>query len=155
MTIEMRLARKEDLAPIAKNMRQADVLEAKRYAGWKPYIALKRSLRQSAWAYTVLEEDEPIAMFGIAPTQILSDMGYPWFMGTDRVFSHRKILIRYGRYYVRKMREDCPILRNTVDPENKKAVRFIKYLGFEIKEDTIKTPKGFDFLQFEMGGDNV
>ncbi|UOF81248.1 internal virion protein A [Caudoviricetes sp.] len=146
--ITIRMSQEADILPIARFMREQDQIELKRSHGTKPYVSLKRSKRMSVLCWTMCEDDFPIAMFGASPMGLLSNQAFIWFLGTDRVKANAKSFMKLTPIYVNRMLQSWPYLTNTVDPENTFAVRYLKRVGFTFKEKTVKTPKGYDFLEF-------
>jgi len=148
-----------NLGDFAKVVRLADQIEALKTTCPLDFIyyRIADSVQMSERSYTIYSQDSrPIGMFGLTRTE--GDVGIPWLVCSEEVltFSMRKKLIPMGRRFLKKvLLTRYSRLVNCVDPENKKAIRFIKYMGFRFTGETFKTLAGYDFLIFEMRREDV
>ncbi len=132
---------------IAANMRAADIDECIAECS-TPLEALVRGIHSSTWCVTVLLDEVPTLMFGVAPVAVLNRIGAPWLLGTDDIHRIRRPFIRECRGYVDRMLETYPTLQNVVDARNKTSIRWLKWLGFQMKP--VVEVNGYDFYPFEM-----
>lgn len=83
-------------------------------------------------AWTAIVDGVPEAMFGVSPIDVLQGRGSPWFLGSDRVFSHARDLLLYGPLFIERWQETFPLMENTVSCENEKAIRLLRRWGAEV-----------------------
>lgn len=69
---------------------------------------------------------------GVATNSVLSNIGSPWFLGTKDVPNHAKALLRSSRAWVEQAKDEYHVLQNVVDSRYEEAVRWVKWLGFEV-----------------------
>lgn len=133
------------VAELAPRMRAADVREIEAALGVAPLAALAMSLRRSteAWAGTV---DGAVAcVFGVGPLSLLGGEGCPWLLGSELVERSAFAFARRNRAMVARWLATYPVLRNHVDARNIKAIRWLGWLGFEVKPPV---PYGVSRLPF-------
>ena len=129
--IEVVPAKECHIQHIALNMRLQDRLEIRHFNKLSPIRALKRSCESSILCWSVLEDDIPIAMFGVGEEgmQCLSDDGIIWFLGTDRVAFHPIPFLRHSGHYIEQMLLVFKSLTNLIHRDNMLAVKFAKKLA--------------------------
>lgn len=131
---------------LAARMRHADKLEVGAF-GRTPETALRGGLRASLWALTALVDDEPHAMMGVSPVNMIEGVGCPWMLGSERVYSHARDLARYGPGIIAEMRSGFERLENVVHVGNVRALRFLRHFGFTISDER-ETHGGLEFVRF-------
>lgn len=136
----------EHIPHLAQNMREADVREV-RALGRSPADALKAGLDASLWALTAIE-DEPVAMLGVASRSMIEGVGVPWMLGTERVYASGRALLELSPPVIGEMMATFTRLENIVDANNVRALRFLRWSGFEVGEEPIEMG-GVQFLRFE------
>lgn len=119
---------------LAGSMREADRRECEAF-GLSPADALGGALTRSMWALTALVEDQPHAMLGICARSMIEGVGVPWMLGTERIYSSGRLLLKYGRELRDEMHATFPCLENHVAADNARAIRFLRWLDFEICEE--------------------
>lgn len=127
-------ATSEHIAHIAAHIRPADKAELAEIWRQSPVVALVDSLNQSTHAWTGLVDDEPICMFGVASGGILGDVGRPWMIGTTKLDKYAVIFLRRCKGCVELMQSEYSTLINMVAADNELAIRWLKWLGFEMGE---------------------
>ncbi|MAO79585.1 MAG: hypothetical protein CMH82_02760 [Nocardioides sp.] len=130
---------------LAANMRDADVREV-RALGRSSRDALEAGLRASLWALTAID-DEPVAMLGVAPKSMLEGVGVPWMLGSERVYSSGRALLSFAPRVIAEMEATFARLENVVDADNVRALRFLRWSGFEIYGAPVQIG-GVSFLRF-------
>lgn len=128
-------------------MREADRQEVAAL-GRSPFEAMALSLRRSKRAFTIMEGDRAIAMFGVGDVNILAGVGSPWMLGTDDLPRHAVPFLRQGGWWLGQLLEGYTVLRNCVDDRNKLSIRWLKWLGFDVGKPVAF--KGHLFRMFEM-----
>lgn len=146
--IELVGATAAHIGTIAVRMRAADRLECAAL-GVTPRAALRQGLAASDFVITAKVDGRPEAMFGLVVVNALCGHGRPWMLGTDAIYDHPREMLRGGRRIVAAMVDSTPALSNLVSVDNVRAIRFIRRLGFSIREGVIVTA-GTEFLEFEM-----
>lgn len=141
----------EHIPMIAEDMREEDVLECLA-TGTSTEGALADGLRRSVLVWSVVCDGRPVAMFGIAPLTVLGDRGLPWMLSANGLERVPRALARTGPGYVAQMREVYPRLVNWVHRDNRRAIAFIRWLGFEVDEPEPYGPMAEPFRRFTMGG---
>lgn len=134
-------------------MRKADVAELAALNLRDPHYTLARSVEASALAWTALADGEPALIVGVTPLgSLMGDVGAPWMLGTDLVTKHQRAFMRYSPGYIEKMQSAFSHLLNFVHAENKAACRWLKHMGFTLREAQPYGPLGAPFHLFEMKG---
>lgn len=142
-----RPARASDVAIVAQRLRPADINECAAL-GVTPRAALRAGLSDSAMCWTLLANDVPAAMLGVAPLRGEPGVGIPWFLGTDLV--PRVAYMRLSAEYIGKMLGAFPHLLNYVHADNARSVRWLKRMGFNLADAKQMGPKNAWFHRFEM-----
>lgn len=124
-------AKPEHIAPIAARCRQADVDELWAVGGVTPAIALEIGLVNSVYARTFLIDKDPAAMGGVVQD---GKSGVVWMVATDLVEKHKRAFLVRSVVELEKVQRRFGHLYNWVDVRNRKAVRFLKWIGFEMND---------------------
>lgn len=144
--VKFRPPTESDLDFLAENMREHDVLECRLVGNVGPREALKQGAEGALWAYVALVKDEPIALFGVTPDGLLSDDASPWLLSIKGIERHAKVVMTCAPRFVAAMHESFERLSNVVHADNRSAIRFLKWCGFEFGE-TVEIG-GAPFLPF-------
>lgn len=132
---------------VAQHMRAQDVAEiAAMHPGEDPYEVLRLSVSLSTCGWIILAGDEPVAIFGAAPTA-LPGIGCVWLLGTDNLVRQAHSFARQTPFYVDLMHENYPILFNHIDSRNTVSMRWLKWGGFGLMGDH-RSPSGCLFHTF-------
>lgn len=141
------------LRRVAAVMRQADKDEVIAATGRSPLWGLVHSYKRSAICMTVLIDGEPEAIFGAGDLSVLTGMGAPWLLASDRAVSCRVEFLRGSVHWRDQLLRRYSVLRNVVDCRNKIAIRWLRWLGFAFS-DPFKH-RGHDFMMFELRARDV
>ena len=142
-------ARLTHVGPLALNMRQADQRES-RALGRTPKEALRMGIRMSLYSLSAIDDEgKPMAMFGVVAVSMLSGVGRPWFLGTDRVFMHPRELLCTGKRIIAWWQSEFPHLENIVSADNVMAIRLLKRWGFEVGTEE-EVHQGVAFVPFHL-----
>lgn len=150
MIVDVHPALPIDIHPIARNMRDADVAECLATDGRLPDDALRWSLNKSTMAWTGFVDGEPIVMFGVGGSSMLSNWGVPWMLGTKRLPSVAVPFLRRNRGYIDIMLAGHSRLMNYVDARNTTSIRWLRWLGFHVGEPVPYGREGLPFHPFTM-----
>ena len=143
-------ATEEHVAAMAPHLRDADREEILISTRMTPAESLHYSMTMSPIAYTALEGDTPICMFGAGTANPLSFTGSPWLLATDDLDRWGFQLGKLCRRYVVEMFDRFDYLCNYVDERNTKAVRWLEWIGFTIHDAAPHGPYGMPFHKFDM-----
>jgi hypothetical protein len=131
VTVDIVSARLTHTGPLAANLRQIDRQECEAL-GRTPKDALRGGLRCSLEAFTALEGEIPIAMFGVVPEQLMGGLGRVWLLGSDRVFMNPRALLAFGPWFVEHWLQTFERLENEISVNNEAAIRLLRKWGFSI-----------------------
>ena len=135
---------------LAKDMCQRDIDECWAASHNTPLEALTQSLAASPDAKTGFYKGRVVCMYGVAEMSILSNVGIPWLLGTDEIEKHSKYFLRQNRHYMKEIKRKYSLLINFVDARNTVAIRWLKWLGFEVFDEQPFGPDDVPFRRFEM-----
>lgn len=138
---------------LATHMAEDDVNECAA-GGMGPYRALGEAFDRSAAAWTgmVMPDARPVLMFGVAPSgSPLSGIGSPWLLATPELRRHAIRFLKCCDQYLARMLDIFPVLVDYVDVRHRRAIAWLKWLGFRLDEKPIPLPPfGMPFYRFEM-----
>ena len=143
------------IAALAATMRKADVDEIWASNRLRPSEALMYSVMVSRNPMTGLVDGEVVCIFGVTHTgAVLGGPAYaPWMLGSDTLAKHALPFLRLSREYALSLKRDYDLLRNHVDARNAMAIRWLRWLGFDILDPVPFGPDQLPFHPFEMRGD--
>lgn len=122
----------EALAPV---MRSADVAEVLALGFPDSREAVVSSLGASDVAGAMLFDGEVAALFGVATVPGTNGaVGEVWLLTGDSVTRHPRGLLRWSREVLRVLLESYGCLINLIDARYLAALRWAKWLGFEVGE---------------------
>ena len=125
----------QHVAEMAVNMRHADREEAYAQTGAHPAFGVGASYGSATIAWAGLVDGQVACVFGVSPAdEIDGKVGHPWMIGSPLVEKHQKRFLRECREYVDAMLGLYPVLENYVDVRNTTAIRWLRWLGFDILE---------------------
>lgn len=130
--VTVRTATISDVYAIAARMREQDAAEA-RALNRCPKRALRASFRASLTPPRVAEiHGEPVAIWGVGG-DILSDVGHPWLVTTPAVERVPVSFVRVGTDELARMLEVKPFLENYVAAQYRRAIAFLRFVGFVVE----------------------
>lgn len=133
---------------IAENARQADKEECYLLSG-KPLMETfneTEGLYLNSWVWEV--DGKVICIYGVTPWE--DKKGVIWFVATDE-FDKRKDTFRvFCKEIVGEMSEGYDYLFNYVHTKHKKAIKWLKWLGFKLLEPEPIGLNGEMFCKFEV-----
>lgn len=130
-------------------MRDADAIEVWLSAHKTPYQALTEGFNTSIKAWTIMEGDTPIGMFGVSSGSILSNIGIPWLLGTDAMLKIRRQFVRESIQYLNEMLVLYPRLVNFIHIDNVASLRWLRWMGFDFDGPVKAGPEDAEFFKFE------
>lgn len=130
--LHMRVARYTDAVTLAPRLRYADAREIATMWGIGAQAGLMACLLHSDRAFAVLDErDDLVALWGVSDASVASlRIGVPWLLGSDRLFTRRRALIRHSRPWLALLLAEYDVLRNVTDAANVAHRRWLRWCGF-------------------------
>lgn len=115
-------------------MRRADVMELEATGG-APLHSLVESIKVSdpdmTWACLDVEDNHPIAIYGVAPVVPgVHFWGIAWLLTSERLEKHRREVWRHSVDTVTKFHSRYAVLSNWIDERNTVSLRWLRRLGF-------------------------
>jgi len=134
MKAEIVIATPDHIVDIAKKVRPEDRAELWAATLAKPDDAMRHGLDYSDKAYTGLLDGVAVCMWGVAPVCLLNGLGAPWMVGTSDLDQHALKFLRVCREPLLELFQGYDKLENYVDARNTKAIRWLKFMGFNVEE---------------------
>lgn len=144
-------ATSEHAAELARHMRFADRAEVWASHRASPSQAVASSLQASRDAYAGLAGERVLCLFGVATATVLSSTGAPWMLAAPTLRLHSRAFLRGSRQIVNGWRAEYDELVNYVDARNARAIRWLRWLGFEIEAAQPFGPDQLPFHRFSTG----
>lgn len=138
----------EDIVWVARHMREADEQEVRASHDHSPREALEYAVQHSQEVYTAFIDDEPVAIFGVAGGSVMTPFVSPWMLGSKKLEQNKKILLRASRDVIETFKKEYYRMENFVDVRNKLSIRWLKWLGFSIKDPEPYGPFDMEFHRF-------
>ena len=129
--LKVRPATVEDCLELCPRLREADKQELLLSCGLGPCTALVLSFDNARKVYAVIdEEDLPIAMFGVVGEH--RNLGVPWMLGSEGIYKHASQFMAESKQWLEEIEQDYDLLANYVHADNKKAIRWLQWMGFQM-----------------------
>ncbi len=143
----------DDALFVAAHLRPQDLQELAATSGLAPEVSLLRSLEVSRDTNVGKIDGRPACLFGVYSPTVLTAHGHPWFYGTTLLEGHERAFLRRCRPWVAEMGQRYGTLLNWVDARNRKAILWLRWLGFDVDEATIPAgPHGLPFHPYRYEG---
>lgn len=146
--VEVVPARVTHVGPIASRIRDIDRVECEAM-GHGVKHALRQGFMLSDRCWTALVDGRPEAMFGSVTISAIDRRATVWFLGTDEVYRHGRVLRSWGPGLVRKAVPDGWTAENLVSVENVKAIRLLRCWGFSVSSE-VRACGGVEFHPFRL-----
>lgn len=88
----------------------------------------------------------PVCAWGLVPPTMLSDRAYLWLYAAPAVDEYKFLFVRYSQRIVEALRVDYPIIEGVCAVENRRAQRWLRWLGAEFGRPLA------DHIPFTIGG---
>lgn len=98
---------------------------------------INQCLAVSIQRWVGLYNGELVNAWGLIPPTLLSTQAYLWMIHTEKLKGREFVFIRHSQRAVEEMLRIYPEITGYAQPENKKGIQWIKWLGGEFGE-----PKG-------------
>lgn len=143
------------LSYLADNLEPCDVTELMAVKPSQSILeTLEESVTSSFWSMGAIVDETPAAVFGITLGDESGYVGCPWALFTPKARSVPHILSGTANVFVTQWMDYFECLTNITHPDNLRAHRWLKRMGFEFL-DTPVDVNGVPFLQFFMGEPSV
>lgn len=148
-----RCGRNEDsfIKAFVADIRPIDAEEARAVSPLPIGEIIAADLMTSLEAYKVETSDgRPLAIFGVAhPEGLMAGVHLIWCLGTNLLQAEfRKSFVKVSRQILIDWANRYGILINAVSPKNRHAVRWLKWLGAELKDSQPVGLNGEEFSTF-------
>ncbi len=134
---------------LAEKLRQQDIEECA-LAGNTPTQSLInpfRYQRDNVNTYTILKNDEVVAMFGVVSTANDLKKGTVWFLSSNKIDDDWKYFTKRTKKWANYFLSDYKFVYNFVPKDNKVTIKWLKWLGFEFSDKEIVV-RGVKVLYF-------
>ena len=150
MTYRFPRTTEEHVKELAENLRPEDRAELQALSSKSVEETIRQSVARSDEVWTALADDTVIGMLGISPYTKLSGKACPWFLSTNTLSKHPKVLLRATKiaveYWLTKYEEfEC-----YVDSTYPKSVRWMEWAGFTKSGPYLIGPKQHPFYKMTM-----
>lgn len=130
-------------------LRPVDEVEVFLMAGKPPVEALDESVSESTESYVGYIDGNPEAVFGVGPFPGMPDVGMPWMVGTEVLAKEYRQWLPIATQLVDRLNDRYPILTNFCLKSNTKAIRWLKFMGFQfIDEEVSGLPNFVQFVRY-------
>lgn len=119
------------VADLAPRLRDADRREVRAAFGRPADAILATGFRNARRCWTVVAGRRPVAMFGVG-RRPQPRVGTAWLLASDELGRFHGQLRREGPYWADVLMVGHDVLANFVLVENRLAIRWLTWLGFEL-----------------------
>lgn len=149
--VRYREAALSDIVDLVPRLRQSDIDECEALFGNGSVLeATLHGLTPEGAAFVAVHAGETIAVFGVCPGDE-EGVGTPWLIGSEALDRCARELVSEARSTLAIWQRFYPILRNVVDARNKKSIRWLKHLGFTVRDPKPLGLSGELFHEFDLG----
>lgn len=136
---------------IVKDLRPADLAEIQAVRGTRVQVGdvLMAGILESVEAYTIRDdENEIVAILGVQPNESCPLLGQVWMVGTNRIETNRIEFLRHSSEVLDLLTARWPMLWNRVDARNTLHIRWLKWMGFQLRNKVIWGKQKLPFWEF-------
>lgn len=149
--IEIGVAHRADIEALAPNLRPDDVAEIRAASGHTPEAGLRRSFAFSTHVWAARRgEADVVAVWGVGPLSLSAGRGCPWLLASSAFDRFGRQIVGLSRPLLGHMLAAYPHLENHVDARNRRAVRWLSWLGFVVEPAVPWGVEGRPFHRFWM-----
>lgn len=139
-----------DIDFIIENVRLEDVIEMDELDGGNVKEALHETPDIFNNAYVWEKDGKVMCIFGVNPLKEHDGVGVIWMLATKFFDEHSMAFIHACKEVVADMIDKYEYVFNYVYSENRKSIKWLKWLGFDVKDPEPIGHKGANFHRFEM-----
>lgn len=133
-------------------MRQCDRDECLASHGLCSTRALLESVKCSTYLRVFAHNGQAFAILGTGASNLFSNRGMPWLLGTDEIRKHQTWFLKETRRQVQAMLRRHIFLENWVDARNITSIKWLEWLGFRLDDPEPYGVAQLPFRRFEMRG---
>ena len=135
------------VAELAGKLRQADKDEIRAMADLDPLEGLAESVAWSHVAYSIMEDETPIAMYGAR--KVGGGVGIVWMLASDALERHSIQFLRNSIKYIDALHHEvgCRVLTNFTDKRNTLHHKWLRWTGFTIGREVPFGPFNLPFYE--------
>lgn len=137
-----------DIASLAPRLRRKDAEEVLAEGYESPEAALRFSFSHSTYRLTVEREGLPVAMLGLVPPSLVSEIAQVWLLGSPELAQMKKTFVRLSPVVIKMFHERHSILYNIVDCRYPETISWLERLGAKFEAPEAVGPGGHKFQQF-------
>lgn len=149
--IEFSAATVADARLLAEQMRDCDRREVLASGAKSVEQAVIQSVQMSLQSYAFWCDGHLICIAGVSSKSLLCGVGVPWALGTDLMDQMPRQVLHYSPRMLAVMMCEFSELVNWVHAENKRSIRWLKWLGFTV-QPAQQLKNGEWFCRFSIGG---
>lgn len=140
----------EDVEFIIANIRDEDAAEIAAFDGdsVRDVLAFTPDVEHNAWVWE--RHGKVHAIFGVNPIEGRDGVGIIWMLATKSFDEHFMAFAAACKVVVDVMIEKYEYLYNYVSVENRKSIKWLKWLGFDVRPSEPIGINGAEFHRFEM-----
>jgi hypothetical protein len=143
----VRFSENGDGTLLAPNLRLADRREVIAHSGSSAREALELNLQASDKAWTVILEEEPIAIFGYIRSG--EDEANIWMLGSDKIKDIKWQFLRESKRWLIAVMEDFSRVWAIADVRNIAHKDWYEWLGFSVVTTILTGPFNLPFYHIE------
>lgn len=91
----------------------------------------------STYRGILLADDEPIVVYGVAPSPFNDGDGCPWMVATNAIERVPRQFLHASTVEIERMRMGFNELRNATHRDNHMSIRWLKWLGFRVSDEPV------------------
>lgn len=147
---KIKKATHENTQQMATRLRPGDEREVYAASGMTGPEAVSRGVAASEYAWVVERNGEVFCVFGVV--RLNDSIGIPWMLATKRIYEEecKNFILTRSKEYVAYILDEYKVLLNYVDARNKKALRWLEWVGFKIEKAKPYGYKRFPFHKFTL-----
>lgn len=138
-----------DLEALAAKMRPMDILECRLAGGHEPIEALNEGVAGSLWSLVAEVDGAVVLAFGVASDGLLGEDGSPWMLCAEGIEGHARAVLMHAKRFILDMQRQFERLSNVVHADNRSAIRFLKWCGFEMGARVLIDGEPFVWFSWE------
>lgn len=145
----------EDVEFVIANIRKEDAKEVAAFDGdnVRDILETTPDLEHNAWVWE--RQGKVHAIFGVNPIKDHDKVGIIWMLATESFDEHFMAFAAACRVVVDEMIKGYKYVFNFVYVENRKSIKWLKWLGFDVRAAEPIGVNGAKFHRFEMWTKNV
>lgn len=140
----------EDVEFIIANIRDEDAAEVAAFDGDSIRDILLNTPDMDKNAFVWEREGQVHAIFGVNPVTDLDKVGVIWMLAAKTFDDHFMAFAAACKVVVEEMIKEYEYIYNYVSVENKKSIKWLQWLGFDVRVAEPIGINGAQFHRFEM-----